>query len=147
MTTETQFARDIFSLFNALIQGTHHEANDGIVAALTRIREAAITDEERAAQRVAHLVSRRSFLVPKRNGLADKKGQLADVVWHMNAVAAEQNKDPKDRKYPGERVTPMELARAKTNLDRASAEYEKCVAELAAIEAEINSMKNAAKAA
>jgi hypothetical protein len=131
MTTETEFANDVFQVLSFIIQHTHIATNDPILAALARIRAAGTTELESSAQRLADLIARRTRLIPDRNGLRDKRGQLADVVYRME-------------KFPGG-VKPRDIALAKSNLARAAAELEACVKELAQVETAINEIKPAAR--
>jgi hypothetical protein len=117
MTTD----KDVFTVLSFLIEHTHVGTNDSVRAALARLGECAITDEERAAKRLQGLITKRGWLVSQKNGLADQRRQL-------DSVAAN----------PGPRATPQQRAHAKAQADRCNAEYHACCKALAETEAAID---------
>jgi uncharacterized protein YnzC (UPF0291/DUF896 family) len=114
-----QAFRDVYQILQFL---TKEKGLDGDTqAALTRLREAAKTKGEDAAETRAQLETRRAYLKPRRIGLADKAQRLRAIVPQF-----------------GPKATPTQMQKARQAqilADKAEAELQACIVALADTEA------------
>jgi nucleoid-associated protein YgaU len=119
--TTMQALRDVQQVLEFLLRGK--QPGGEVQAALARLRASVTTEGEHAAETLAKLQARRAYLKPRRITLADRAKHLATLVVRLpaNATATQKAKQ----------------AQAKIRADQATAEFNACVKEIAAVEAAI----------
>jgi hypothetical protein len=127
--------RDIVRVLQYVIDRTQIETTDGIRAAMARLCENLITDQERDARRLSYLKNRRGDLLPQRHRTLDRKRHLDSVVAQLDAELAQ----PELNRGEALRIE-KERFNAKRPADQADAAYVAVINELAAIESEIASL-------
>jgi glutathione S-transferase len=120
-TTTMQALKDVYQILQFL---TKEKGLDGDTqAALGRLRAAVMTEGEHAVQTLEQLQARRAYLKPRRITLADRADHLAAIVPQLPAKATPTQQ--------------QKAHHARLAADRAKAELNACVVELADVEAAI----------
>jgi hypothetical protein len=136
--------RDIVGVLDFVIKRTQIETTDSIRAAVARLQQSMTTDDERKAQRLSYLKTRRGQSLPERSKLLDKKMHLDRILAQYESALAV----PEEKLNRGEQLRlERERVNAKRPADAANKAYQDCITELAAIEAEIAALETTKKAA